>query len=127
MKNILLVFAFILPLTLGAQSNMSGISAALNKGDAATLSTYFDSTVEITILDNFDMLDKSEAKQMVAKFFAQNKPAGFSLKHNGNSKNNGSEYAIGSLNAGGKQYRVFILMKEEGGKSIIQQLQIEAN
>lgn len=108
------------------QPNLAPIKKALSSGDIETLSTYFDDTVEIAVGDNEDIYDKAQAKDIVGQFFADNAPKTFSEVHKGTSKGNDSQYFIGNLVAGGKNYRTYIFLKVGTDKFLIQELRIEA-
>jgi len=101
------------------------IGKALGAGDADTLGAYFDSTVEISILDEADLYDKSEAITAVKSFFAKHPPTSCSQVHQGSSKGKDSQYTIFSLNTNGQKFRVFLYMKSVGSKEVIQELSID--
>ena len=62
------------PFSLSSQlaENISIITKAIGDGDAATLGNYFDASVELTILDKQDVLDKTQATEAVKSFFSKN-------------------------------------------------------
>lgn len=124
MKN-LMVLLVMLPMTLLAAPDFTGISRAISKGDVAQLSSYFDEMVEVTVMGNGDMYDKGEAKNVVSKFFSSNKVSSYELVHQGTAKNNGSHYCIGNMVSGGNQYRVYLYLKDVGGKFLIQEIRFE--
>lgn len=119
MKN--LMFLILLVPFFAATQSLDTISKALSRGDAESLSTYFDANVEI----DDDFYDKDDAKEVVKKFFAKNPPKSFSLIHQGTSKGEDSKYFIGNLNAGGRTFRVYVYMKKSGGQSLIQELRFD--
>jgi len=57
-------------------------------------------------------------------FFKKFKVNSFVLNHEGSS-NDGSKYMIGTYKSGEKELRLYILMKNKGGKLLIHQLQLE--
>jgi len=127
MKNLLIMllavpmFAF----TSGETYNIDSITKALSSGDAETLGSFFDESVEVAILDAEDIYDKSEAVQKVKTFFTKNKPTAFSQVHQGSSKGNDSQYCIGNMTAGGKTFRVYVYLGNNGGKTLIQELRFD--
>ncbi len=123
MKSIL--FILMLAPTLLMQPDMAEISQAISKGDVATLSKFFDSSVEISILEDEDIYDKAQAVAIVNNFFKSNQPQSFSEVHKGTSKGNDSHYVIGNLKAGSSTYRVYLYMKENKGKYLIQELRFD--
>lgn len=131
MKNFLFLL-MLAPLALVANPpaedlpTMDRIIKAISAGDAATLSGFFDETVELSILEEEDIYSKAEATAVVKKFFTGNAPSGYSQVHEGTSKGNDSRYSIGNLKAGGKTFRVYVYTKEAGGKVLIQELRFDA-
>jgi hypothetical protein len=107
------------------EANLADITKAISNGDADALGQYFDQTVEVSIMGQEDVYNKSQAIGVVRTFFAQNRPASFSQVHKGASPNNDSEYCIGNLSAGGKSFRVYIYMKVEGNRRLIQELRFD--
>lgn len=124
MKNLLIVM-LVLPFTVMAQGSLSQITSAIGNGDATALGPYFDSNVELSILDDVDIFDKGEAVSKVKQFFASHKPSGYSLVHEGTSKGKDSRYVIGKLETNTGSYRVYLYLKATGGKEIIQELRFD--
>ncbi|MFK7771953.1 MAG: DUF4783 domain-containing protein [Saprospiraceae bacterium] len=120
MKNLMLLL-LIVPCLAATSQNMDSISKALSRGDVESLATYFDENVEI----DDDFYDKSEAKDVVKKFFSKNPPKSFSLIHQGTSKGEDSKYFIGNLNAGSGTFRVYVYMKTSGSQPLIQELRFD--
>ena len=120
MKNLMLIL-LIVPCLAATNQNMDSISKALSRGDVESLATYFDENVEI----DDDFYDKSEAKNVVKKFFSKNPPKSFSLIHQGTSKGEDSKYFIGNLSAGNGTFRVYVYIKLSGSKTLIQELRFD--
>jgi hypothetical protein len=129
MKQLFLILMISTPFFSTAHSGeqsavFNGIISAFKSGNAATLSNFFDTEVEIAVFDKDNIYSKAQAKTVMQKFFAKHKPTSFTKEHEGTSPS-GSNYCIGILKASTGTYRVFIHAKEAGGKKIIQQIQIE--
>lgn len=124
MKNLLFIL-LLTPIIAIINPNLSVISHALSNGDVEKLSEYFDDNVEIVVLENEDIYNKIEAKKIIQAFFEKNKPKSFSQVHQGTSKSKGSKYCIGNLVAGGSSYRVYLYLKTQGNKYLIQELRID--
>ncbi|MGK0365724.1 MAG: hypothetical protein ACI85O_002792 [Saprospiraceae bacterium] len=128
MKN-LLILLLAIPMfsftTTGEETNIDAITKALSSGDAETLGSFFDESVEVAILDVEDIYDKPEAIQKVKSFFSQNKPSAFSQVHQGSSKGNDSQYCIGNMTAGGKTFRVYVYLGNTGNKTLIQEIRFD--
>ena len=103
----------------------SEVTAALKKGDAAQLSNYFSTTVELTILDRSGMYNKQQAANAIANFFNENSVVDFQQKHEGNKET--TSFVIGNLITKKGVFRVYLHLNTTGRQSIIQQLRIESN
>lgn len=127
MKALILILSFVAPFSLSSQlaENISIITKAIGDGDAATLGNYFDASVELTILDKQDVLDKTQATEAVKSFFSKNKPRSYNMVHQGTSKGNASHYTIGDLQTASGNYRVYLYYKSAGDKVLIQEMRIE--
>ena len=130
MKKILYILGFIwavmaFPHTLSAQADMvpEGIVLSFKAGNAPELSRYVHDNVELIILDEEDVYSRTQAEQILRKFFTENKPESFRIIFEGGKEN--SRYAIGNLQTKKGEYRVYFLMKKQDGKPYIHQLRIE--
>lgn len=107
-----------------AEDINKSIVAALSAGDAPQLSQYFNSMVDLGIAGNEDSYSQTQATRIVQDFFNKNKVKSMKINKQGTS-NDGSRFYIGEMNAGGKNYRVYYLLKKVSGRFLIQQLQIQ--
>jgi hypothetical protein len=126
MRKIILLVLFI-PMLMAAAllPDFSSITRALGKGDAVELSKFFDTKIDLTILENENTYDKAGATSELRKFFTGNAVSSFQLKHQGVSPDKVSHYGIGELVAGAKPYRVFLYLKEVNNQYVIQELRLE--
>ena len=108
MKALILILSFVAPFSLSSQlaENISIITKAISDGDAATLGNYFDASVELTVLDKQDVLDKTQATEAVKNFFLKNKPRAYNMVHQGTSKGNASHYTIGDMQTASGNYQI---------------------
>ncbi|MFP4469406.1 MAG: DUF4783 domain-containing protein [Bacteroidales bacterium] len=124
----LLIFMMAMVPMLGTAQDaqtVKQITSALNEGNAAVLATHFNTTLDLIIPNNEGTYSKKQAEQMVKMFFEKQPPKSFTLEHQGNS-NDGSTYLIGThKTTPGKNYRVYVLIKNRSGTALIQQLQFE--
>jgi len=130
MKKILyimgLVWVVLFPmLSLNAQTGKvpEGIVLSFEAGNAAELSKFFPNNIELIILEKEDVYSRSQAEQIIRKFFSEHKPESFKVIFEGGKES--SRYAIGSLQTRNETYRVYILMKRQDGSPLIHQLRIE--
>jgi hypothetical protein len=105
--------------------NLDAITKAISSGNADALGQYFDSNVEIAVMDKEETYAKAQAIQVMKDFFAKNKPSTFKQVHQGASKGQDSQYCIGNMTASSGTYRVYIYMKVSGGKQVIQELRFD--
>lgn len=121
----MILFLIVPAMAISVEGDLSSITKALNSGDATTLSKYFDSDVELSILDNEDFYSKAEASKIVTTFFNDNITKSFTRAHSGQSKGSDSQYVIGNLSTSVGTYRVYIYLKISGSKALIQELRID--
>jgi hypothetical protein len=96
---------------------------ALKSGNTAELSKFFNSSIELAILNQEDIYSKQQAELIVKDFFAKHVPTNFVILHKGGKE--GSQYAIGNLTTSTGSYRVTILIKQRENKPYIHQLHFE--
>ena len=99
------------------------ILQSLKTGNSKTLSEYFNQNVEMVVLENDNVYSKAQAQQIVNKFFNSNPPENFNIIHQGGKE--GAQYVIGNLVTSKGTFRVYFLLKKNGGKDYIHQLRIE--
>lgn len=111
---------------LGQTEEANNIAGLLKSGNVNGLSEYFMSNVDLTILDNNDVYSKAQATQVTKRFFDENPPSGFEIKHEGKSKME-DHYRIGMLRTSKGNYRITYFLKNHEGRYLIKKLRIEAN
>lgn len=122
-----LCLALLIPLlSMGQTQEKDGISAAIQNGSAQALSGYFTESIDLTLLDIEDVYSQKQAEVILSKFFAENKPKTFKLKHEGMSKVE-DYYYIGTLETSTGNYRVTFFLKKEAEAFNVKQLRIEDN
>lgn len=123
MKRVALFFlVFWMSVQLVAQS--SQVNSALSSGNSTMLSAYFESTVNITILDKENTYSKQQAEIILKDFFAKNPVISFKSIHEGASPE-GSKFAVGKLTTSNGTFRTFILVKQKGASFVIQEIRFE--
>lgn len=121
-KSILIIMLCAFTLSLSAQ-NFTSIGNALKSGNSSELSKYFDSSVEVTIINTEAVYSKSQAEMVIRNFFSSNKPSAYKMVHNGDS--GGAKYQIGELSTSSGTYRTYVYAKEKSGTMLIQEIRIE--
>jgi len=121
---LIIIFSFIF--NLGSftynQEIPRDIAIAFKVGSAEELARYFNSTIELVILDNEDVYSKVQAEQIVDNFFTNHYPKSFEFIHQGGKEE--TEFAIGKLITFNGTFRVYILIKLKNDKPFIHQLKI---
>lgn len=125
MKTSAIIFFFSLIAVTGIQAQMNDIFAAIKSGDANALGRYMDDPVEVCILEDQMIHNKREAIAMISKFFSNNRPTDFKEMHQGSSKGKDSKYTIGSLTTSSGTFRVYIFVKQNGSKNVIQEIRFD--
>ena len=96
MKQFLVVLLLISSTFSNAAPVSDNLATALKKGNSTEISSYFGASVDLSIPENEGVFSKTQARLILKTFFLNNKPTGFNIVHNGDSKNN-SHYSIGNL------------------------------
>lgn len=101
----------------------AGISLAIKSGNAAELSKYMNSTVQLLLLDKEDFYKKNVAETILKDFFNEYKSKDFIIRHQGAKTD--AQYAIGNLETEKGTFRVYILLKKVDKGLLIHILRIE--
>ena len=128
MRNILLIIGIILLSSLGwTQEKESEIIAnAFITGDVNSIANYFPSNLDMTVVETEDVFSRAQAIQILNRFFKENQPTDFRIKHQGSSQNN-DFYQIGTLKTNNGDFRVTYFIRKDGYEILIKRLRIESN
>lgn len=102
-----------------------GISSAFKSGNAAELSKYMNSTVELLLLDKEDFYKKNVAETILRDFFNEYHSKDFIIRHQG--AKNDAQYAIGNLETEKGNFRVYFLLKKVDQELLIHLIRIESD
>ena len=100
-----------------------GLSIAIKAGNAAELSKYMNSTIELLLLDKEDFYKKNVAETILKDFFNEYQTKDFTIRHQG--AKNDAQYAIGNLKTEKGDFRVYFLLKKVDQELLIHQIRIE--
>lgn len=101
------------------------VETAIKSGKSVDLAKYFNSTIDLELLENDDSYSKTQAELIIKNFFKKYPPKSYSIKQKGSS-NDGSIFSIGIYNStNNKTFRTYFLIKKVSGKYKINLLQFE--
>jgi hypothetical protein len=100
------------------------VIASMRYGNAGVVAKYFNSNVELTLLENEGVYSKQQAEIMLRNFFAQYPAKNIMIQHRGSSAQ-AAKYAIAIYEANNGKFRVYIFMKDSGAGLMIHELRIE--
>jgi len=86
-----------------------GISLAFKAGNSVELAKYFNSNIELVVLQNEDLYSKIQAERILRDFFKTYPPKKFSILHYGGKED--SKYSIAELVTDNTTFRVYFLLK----------------
>lgn len=120
------IWLFMLVLWFGqihAQSEYNGIILAINKGNTAELSKYFDNRIDISINGEANNYSKEQGEIILSKFFNELSDKELTIvKKVQNAK---GLFIMGNLKTKQSNYRVFINIKQIDNKIILQEIRFE--
>ncbi len=120
--SVIASLAFLTVTRLHAQS-IDGVISGLKSGNTAQLSGSIADNMQLTVADKSSTYNKAQAEKALKDFFQKNAVKGFDLKHKGSAPN--GNYAIGTLQTSGGNYRVNIFMRKEKGGEVIKELRFQ--
>jgi hypothetical protein len=126
-KVIFLMMSIILAawINAGAQDDpFDPIIKALQESDAKSLSAYFNITIELRLPDNENTYSTSQAEMIMKDFFKKYPPDSLTLVQQG-STDAVSMFAICNYQSGSRQYQVYINLRKEKDKYLIQKIKFE--
>jgi hypothetical protein len=102
-----------------------GISIAIKAGNAAELSKFMNSTIELLLFEKEDFYKKDTAEAILKDFFNQYQTRDFTIRHQGAKGD--AQYAIGNLKTEKGDFRVYFLLKKVDSELLIHQIRIESD
>ena len=124
LKKLSLLFLFFSFSFVICFAQQNDIDIALKSADYKYLSSFFNSSIELNILDNEGLYSKVQAEIILKDFFQKNNPTNFTSKYTGFSKD-GSKYSIGNLVTNSGNYRTYFFFKKIGENMLIKEFRIE--
>jgi len=124
-RNILLSLLLIVSFAIAENPAIKQIADAFSSANATMVVSYFDSNIDLKILDIENIYSRQQARVLLINFIKDKQPMHFELKHEGGPEN--ARFAIGELSAKDGVYRVYYLLKEKNSTYFIYKLRIEQN
>jgi len=118
-----IIFLFLLPLVVKADP-IDNIMHMLKQGNTQELAKLFSDNVEVTILDDDNILDKTTSISALDKFFADNKPKNVRLFHKIDSNPN-YLFGVVFLSTDKGLYRIALTLDKHGTEMKIVEMRIE--
>lgn len=126
-RKIFILLIFLSGLNLDVYSGPQGIpeeiSLAFKAGNSKELAKYFNTNIELVVLNHEDLYSKSQAERIIKDFFNKYPPEKFTIIHNGGKKD--FKYSIAELSSKKITFRVYFLLKTNKDQLLIHQLRIE--
>jgi len=118
---LLIGFSFVLPMK--AQTVPAKLIEAMKSGEADKVAQFFHQSLELTILEKDYMASKNQATRIMANFFKEHTPKGFTISFEGTKEK--SKYAIGDLTTSEGEFRINMFFMNKEGNRLIYYLSIE--
>lgn len=96
------------------------VVAAIKQGKSSELVKFFDEKLSVKILNQEDLLSKTQAEANIKFFFEKHPVKNFTLSHS-NTVNNNVQFITGTLETSAGKFRVSILLR----RNLISQFRIE--
>lgn len=123
MKRLLFICIFVINVLALKAADITAISTAFQKGDAASLQGIMAESVDMAIADNNRKCNAEEAVSSLSTFFKSNRTEEYRMVHHADKGESG--FFVANMKSGGRQYRVNVTYKTENGKVMIQSIRIE--
>ena len=119
----LLTLLFLLPMVTKADA-IEKIGLYLKQGNAHELTTFFATSIDISITGESNVYSKTQAEQVLDKFFKENKPHTIKLLHRVSSNPN-YNFAVYILTTDKGKFRISCTLKEVNKVMGVIELRIE--
>ncbi|QQR87478.1 MAG: DUF4783 domain-containing protein [Flavobacteriales bacterium] len=126
LRNVLCTILITLfPLVSFGQATVKDqVVQALKTGNSKLLAQHFIANIDLTTPSGSEIYSKTQAEQILRKFFDEQQPVDMVIEHSGESKQ-GDKYHIGILRTAKGYFRVTFFLKKTGEVLQVKQLRIE--
>lgn len=126
MKALLIISLLTVSWVSDNASVVDTISTALRSGDTKEVNKYFANSVDVTIIDYQDFLNRNNTIQRVNAFFSNKQVTGYDIIHEGKSKGKDSVYTIGTLITDKGDYKIYMFITTKNKNHFIEEIKIES-
>jgi len=128
-KVIFLIMSFLLATNANSWAQdkddpFDSITKAIEESDSRSLSDLFNLTIEIRLPGNENTYSSSQAEMIMKDFFKKCPPDSFTIIQKGTT-DPVSKFAIGDYISGNKLYQVYIHLRKEKEKYLIQKIKFD--
>lgn len=120
MRFLPIILISIFSLSFSLKDINDDVNNALKQGNASEIVKMFSEKVSIKVLDQEDLLSKSQAQALIEDFFNKHKVKNYQTSHT-SIINGDQQFITGSLETSNGRYRISILVRG----SVISQFRIE--
>ncbi len=120
MKALILILVSLLSFSFSLKDINDDVNNALKQGNASELVKIFSDKVSIKVLDQEDLLSKSQAQALIEDFFSKHKVKNYQTSHT-SIVNGDQQFITGSLDTSNGKFRISILVRG----NVISQFRIE--
>lgn len=96
------------------------VVTAIKQGKSSELVKFFDEKLSVKILNQEDLLSKTQAEANIKYFFEKHPVKNFTVQHTSNINSN-TQFITGSLETSAGKFRVSVLLR----RNVISQFRIE--
>lgn len=124
MKNVLILFFFLLGSQAFAQ-NEAGFFSAFKNGDITTMETYLEDNIDFCLFEDQQILNKKVAMTKLKSFLSSHKVNSVEVIHKGTSKDKSSQYKVAKVTTAKDVFRVFVYTSGEIGAKTVKEIRID--
>lgn len=120
MKALIIILMSVLNFSFSLKDINDDVNNALKQGNASEIVKMFADKVSIKVLDQEDLLSKSQAQALIADFFNKHKVKTYQTSHT-SIVNGDQQFITGALDTSNGKFRISILVRG----NVISQFRIE--
>ncbi len=123
MKKIIPGFLLSILLMSFSLAGLDEVVNAFKTNNAANVSKFFDSRIEISLYEKSDSYSKQQGEIILQDFFTNHAVKSLTIVHKG--ENNGNKYCICNATTSNGKFRITFYMKQKDETQILQSIRIE--